>query len=149
MCEEVLKNVVQIAIVVKNLDKAIAVWSKVLGVKPSRVTETGRWEETKMMFMGSPSEGRARLAFFNLNNIVVELIEPIDGPSTWKEFLEKYGQGIHHIAFDISGKSECINRFIEAGGRIQQSGLFRGGRYIYIDAKESLGAIVEILEHYE
>jgi hypothetical protein len=43
-----------------------------------------------MMFRGSPSQGRAKLAFFNLNNIVLEIIEPIGGPSTWSEFLEKH-----------------------------------------------------------
>ena len=148
MCEEVFKNVIQIAIVVKDIDKAVRLWSKILGVEPSRVTETRDWEETKMEFMGSPSRGRAKLAFFNLNNIVIELIEPIGGPSTWREFLDKNGQGIHHIAFDISGNPECINRFIDAGGYIQQSGRFSGGRYIYVDARETLGAIVELLEHY-
>ncbi|MCS7111526.1 MAG: VOC family protein [Ignisphaera sp.] len=147
MCEELLKSVAQIAIVVKDLNKAIDSWSRILGVKPSRVTETDRWEETKMQFMGSPSRGRARLAFFNLNNIVIELIEPIDGPSTWREFLEKHGQGIHHIAFDVRERSECIDRFIGAGSYIQQTGMFRGGRYTYIDARETLGAIIELLEH--
>jgi hypothetical protein len=44
-----------------------------------------------MMFRGSPSQGRAKLAFFNLNNIVLEIIEPIGGLSTWSEFLEKHG----------------------------------------------------------
>lgn len=149
MCEEMFKSIIQIAIVVKDLDKAIDAWSSVLGVKPSRVTETGELEETRMRFMGSPSRGRAKLAFFNLNNIVLELIEPIDGPSTWSEFLGKYGQGLHHIAFDISDKPECIDRIIEGGGSIQQEGMFKGGRYIYIDARESLGAIIELLEHYK
>jgi hypothetical protein len=44
-----------------------------------------------MMFRGSPSQGRAKLAFFNLNNIVLEVIEPIGGLSTWSKFLEKLG----------------------------------------------------------
>jgi hypothetical protein len=44
-----------------------------------------------MMFRGSPSQGRAKLAFFNLNNIVLEIIEPIGGLSTWSKFLEKHG----------------------------------------------------------
>ncbi len=149
MCEEAFKNVIQIAIVVKDISKAVEAWSKILGMKPQRITETREWEETKMSFMGAPSKGRAKLAFFNLNNIVIELIEPIDGPSTWREFLDKHGQGIHHIAFDISGNADCIKKILEIGGYMQQSGMFSGGRYTYIDAREVLGAIIELIEHYE
>jgi len=148
MCENDLRNVVQIGIVVDNIERAAESWSKLLGVEPPKIVETGPWEETKMEFRGSPSGGRAKLAFIKLENIVIELIEPIGGPSTWREFLEKHGPGIHHIAFDVDKPEECLKKLEDLGARIEQRGQFRGGYYIYIDARKSLGAIVEILHHY-
>jgi len=150
MCIDLFRTVVQIAIVVKDLDKAVEYWSKILGLKPSAVVETKSYEDTKMMFRGYPSFGRARLAFFNLNNVVLELIEPIGGPSTWSEFLEKYGNGLHHIAFDLSNNPECVDKVIkEIDGEVQQSGFFESGRYVYVDARKTLGAIVEFLVHFK
>jgi len=148
MCENDLKNVVQIGIVVDNIEKAVEFWSKLLGVETPRIIETGPLEETKMEFRGNKSSGRAKLAFIKLENIVIELIEPIDGPSTWREFLENHGPGIHHIAFDVGKPEECLEKLENLGARIEQKGMFRGGYYVYIDARKSLGAIIEILHHY-
>ncbi len=148
MCNEDLKNVVQIGIVVDNIEKAVELWSKLLGLEIPRIIETGVWEETKMEFRGNPSRGRAKLALIKLNNIVIELIEPIDGPSTWREFLENHGPGVHHIAFNVSKPEECVRKLEDLGARIEQKGMFRGGYYIYIDARKSLGAIIELLHHY-
>jgi catechol 2,3-dioxygenase-like lactoylglutathione lyase family enzyme len=150
MCVDPLRTVVQVAIVVRDLNKAVEYWSKILGLKPSAIVETENYEKTKMMFRGSPSQGRAKLAFFNLNNIVLELIEPIGGPSTWSEFLEKHGDGLHHIAFNFSENPECVDKIIkEIDGEIQQRGFSKGGKYIYVDARKSLGAIIEFLIRFK
>ncbi|OGD24120.1 MAG: hypothetical protein A2Y69_08870 [Candidatus Aminicenantes bacterium RBG_13_59_9] len=41
-----------------------------------------------------------------LKNITLELIEPDRNPSTWREFLDAKGEGIHHVAFEIKGMDE-------------------------------------------
>jgi len=117
-----LRNVVQIGIVVDNIERATEFWSKLLGVEPPKIVETGPLEETKMEFRRSPSGGRAKPTFIKLENIVIELIEPIGGPSTWGEFLEKHGPGIHHIAFDVSKPEECLKELEDLGARIRAEG---------------------------
>jgi len=98
-----------------------------------------------MAFRGEPSEGRARLAFFNLENIALELIQPIGAPSTWRDFLERCNEGIHHIAFQVDNLEEVLEKFGKIGVDVEQRGEFKGGCYTYTNSKSELGAIVELL----
>jgi catechol 2,3-dioxygenase-like lactoylglutathione lyase family enzyme len=140
-----LRRVTQIAIVVKDIERARAVWAELLGVEEQPIVEIESWESTHMMFRGKPSKGRAKLSFFNLENIVLELIQPIDGPSTWQNFLEKYGEGIHHIAFHVENLEETLEKFRRMGIKVEQKGEFKGGCYVYTNSKSELGAIIELL----
>ncbi|MBS7649148.1 MAG: VOC family protein [Candidatus Bathyarchaeia archaeon] len=142
------ENVVQIGIIVSDIEKARNSWAKLLGLEPQPIIETDDWELTRMTFRGKPSPGRAKLTFFKLENIVIELIQPIDGPTTWWDFLDKHGNGIHHIAFVTKNVNESIKILSELGAVEEQKGLFRGGGYIYLDARKSLGTILELL-YYE
>jgi methylmalonyl-CoA/ethylmalonyl-CoA epimerase len=56
-----------------------------------------------------PSKARVRQAFFHFDNISLELLEPVGGPSTWKEFLDSNGEGVHHIAFEIRDMDDRIS----------------------------------------
>ena len=143
-----LRKIAQIALVVKDIERAKAVWARLLGVEEPAITETESWESTHMTFEGVPSEGRAKLSFFNFENIVLELIEPIGGPSTWQDFLEKRGEGIHHIAFQVEDLEETLERFEKIEVGIEQKGEFKGGCYVYTDSKSELGAVIELLHSY-
>ena len=138
-------RLVQVALVVRDIESAARLWAELLGVEAPPIIETAEWEETHMTFRGAPSRGRAKLAFFNLGGVTLELIEPIGGPSTWSEFLERHGSGIHHIAFVVDDMEAAIRRLQELGGELVQRGDFEGGSYAYVDARGSLGAIVELL----
>ena len=96
------------------------------------------------MYRGKRTNARAKLAFFKFDNIVLELIEPIGGPSTWKEFLDNNGVGIHHLAFNFKSFEEAKDALEKIGGEVVQEGKFEGGGYIYVYSKK-LGAIIELL----
>jgi catechol 2,3-dioxygenase-like lactoylglutathione lyase family enzyme len=145
MSAQGFNEVVQVAMVVPDIQSAVKLWASVLKVKEPEIMETDEWEKTNMTFRGVPSRGRAKLAFFRLGNITIELIQPMGGPSTWSEFLEKHGPGIHHIAFNVGNVDEALRMLKEAGGLIEQEGKFKGGGYIYVDARRSLGAMIELL----
>jgi catechol 2,3-dioxygenase-like lactoylglutathione lyase family enzyme len=140
-----LKRVTQIAIVVRDIEKAGAIWSKLLGLKKPSIVETEGPETTHMTFRGKPSKGRARLCFLNLENLVLELIQPVDGPSTWQDFLDRRGEGIHHIAFHVGNLEKTLERLGKIGIKPEQKGDFEGGCYVYTDSKNELGAIIELL----
>ncbi|MBO3809939.1 MAG: VOC family protein [Candidatus Brockarchaeota archaeon] len=141
------RRVTQIGIVVRNIEKSVETWGKLLGVKASGIVETGPLEETGMKYKGRAAEGRAKLAFLQLENITIELIEPVGGPSTWRDFLEKHGEGVHHIAFNVENMEHAENSLREIGVEIEQEGFFTGGAYAYTDPESPLGIIIELLTH--
>jgi methylmalonyl-CoA epimerase len=140
-----LKRVIQIAIVVRDIERARAIWSELLGVEKQAIQETESWESTHMTFKGKPSKGRAKLTFLNLENLVLEFIQPVDGPSTWQAFLEKHGEGIHHIAFQVENLEETLEKFRKMGVKVEQKGDFKEGCYVYTNPESDLVAIIELL----
>jgi hypothetical protein len=144
------KEMVQVGIIVKDIEKSAKQWAAFLGEeKTPDIFLAAESELNPTEYKGKRTDASARLAFFQLDNITVELIEPVGGPSTWQEFLETKGEGIHHIAFNIMGMKSYIKAFGENGIPMIQHGGWDTGEYSYMDGSENLALIIELLEHYE
>ncbi len=141
-------RVTQIGVVVQDIEKASQAYSEFLGMGKPQWFLTDTVDKAHTVFKGESTEARAKLAFFELNNITIELIEPVGGPSTWQEFLETKGEGIHHIAFEIKDMDKKIELLMGGGMSLLQKGDYEGGRYSYMDAGEDLGLILELLENF-
>lgn len=139
-------TVTQIAIVVRDIEQKKRAWAEVFGLPVPEVITTATPDQTHIQFKGKPTEARAKLAFFEMGNVTVELIEPVGGPSTWRAFLDRHGEGVHHIAFKVKNTEETVG-FLEGKHiRVEQQGDFVGGKYTYLDASRPLGVILELLE---
>jgi methylmalonyl-CoA/ethylmalonyl-CoA epimerase len=148
LTDEQFRRVSQIGIVVKNIEKTRANWAKLLGVQEPPITETEDLETTHTTFRGKPSRARAKLAFFELENITLELIEPIGEPSTWQEFADRTGGGIHHVAFNVENLDGALENLGKAGIGIEQRGDYKGGCYVYVDSTSKLGGMIELLHSH-
>jgi len=140
-------TIAQIGIIVGDIEAKARAWSEILGLPLPDIRETEGHEATQAQYDGQPMEARARLAFFRFDNIQVELIEPIDGPSTWRDQLERHGDSLHHIAFRIDGMGERVAYLEGHGVSLVQTGEYTGGRYAYLDGVGRLGTILELLEN--
>ena len=105
---------------------------------------TDEYDKARTEFEGEPTEAQAKLAFFRLENLTIELIEPVGKKSTWYAHLKKHGEGFHHIAFDVEGMDKSIVYLENRGGKLVQKGDFTGGSYSYVDMPE-VGLIFELL----
>jgi len=95
---------------------------------------------------GKATDARAKLAFFQMGEqLSLELIEPIGGPSTWQEFLDTHGEGVHHIAFRVKGTDSILAQLESKGLTTVQTGDHTGGRYAYVDAMDTLKIFLELL----
>jgi len=141
-------RIVQVGVVVKDIEKASAAYAALLGVAAPEWSWTDTEDKAHTQFRGKPSPARAKLAFIELKNITLELIEPDSNPSTWREFLDAKGEGVHHIAFEIKGMDEKIALLGKNGLPLIQKGDYEGGRYAYIDGTARLGLILELLENF-
>lgn len=141
-------KVVQVGIVVKDIEKASRAYAEILGLEVPAWSLTDTYDKAHTEFRGKPSEARAKLVFFELENLTIELIEPVGGPSTWREFLDEHGQGVHHIAFEVKGMDEKIKLLGDRGISLLQKGDYEGGRYAYVDGTKNLAVILELLENF-
>ena len=140
-------TVAQIGIVVRDIAATAKTWAMLLGVPIPEITTTAPFDEARTEVQGEPSTARAKLAFFHLDNVQIELIEPIGGPSTWRDHLDRHGESLHHIAFRMEGLGDTLASLDAAGIPLVQRGEFTGGRYAYVDGSSRLGTILELLEH--
>jgi len=144
----VSKAITQVAVVVKDIDKARNAWAELLGVKVPEVSIAESHFSRPTLYKGNPSDAKAKLAFFSMDNLQIELIQPLGGKSTWQDYLDTYGEGIHHIAFAVKDIDGIEKRFELQGNPTIQRGGWDGGAYSYIDASKDLGCMLELLENF-
>jgi len=142
------KTITQVAVIVKDINKARNAWAEVLGVKAPEVSVAESHFSRPTLYRGSPSDAKAKLAFFEMGNLQIELIQPLGGKSTWQDYLDKHGEGIHHVAFAVKNIDGVEKKFELQGMPTVQRGGWDGGAYSYIDASEKLGCFLELLENY-
>jgi 4-hydroxyphenylpyruvate dioxygenase-like putative hemolysin len=112
------------------------------------VSLTDPVEQAHTVYNGSPSPARAKLAFIQMGQVSIELIEPVGGPSTWKDFLDQHGEGVHHIAFQVKDTPKVVAGLNEKQIPLVQQGDYTGGMYSYLDSAPQLGVILELLENF-
>ncbi|MGC9348454.1 MAG: VOC family protein [Anaerolineae bacterium] len=139
--------VTQIAIVVKDIDKTSEAFSRIFGVpKPEPILSGG--PEANATYRGEPTDARAKLAFIDMGQVTIELIEPLGGDSVWQEVLDEKGEGVHHIAFQVKGTDEVTDYLATHEVPVIQQGYYTGGMYTYVDSEPALGVMLELLENF-
>jgi len=107
-----LPPISQIGVVVKDMDQAVEYYSSLFGIGPFTVYE---FVPEKHWFMEEPSYLKLMMGKATWGNLEFELIQPIEGRSFHKEFLETHGEGIQHLGFFVPNYDEMFNQFLKAG----------------------------------
>lgn len=131
----ILKKVDHIGIAVKNLDETIPYYTETLGLSVLKIEEVA-------------SES-VRVAFIDAGNVKLELLEPMSKQSAIHSFIEKKGEGIHHIAFGVEGIEERMKELREKGIRVlnEQPKIGAGGAQVaFLHPKSSFGVLYELCD---
>lgn len=137
----------QIAIVVRDIDQALEAYTRVLGWGPWNVYEHKPPALHDTYLHGEPTEYTMLGAETHVGPIVVELLQPVHGPSIYKEWLEEHGEGLHHIAVmrptpEESDATRAHFAGLDAGvlmeGRIGET-----IQFYYLDTEPLLKVILE------
>ena len=139
--------ITQIGILVHDVEKVSEAYAKFFGVEKPTPFWTDVQELAQTEFNGEPSPARAKLAFFDMGSLQLELIEPDQHPSTWRNHLNEHGEGPHHIAFIIDGMKEKVALMESRNMPLVQKGEYTGGRYAYMDTFKDLKIMLELLEN--
>lgn len=145
------KKFSQIGIIVRDLEKARKVFAQLFDSEIPSIHSCGG-PQAHTQYKGKPApKAKSLLAFIDLApGIQLELIEPTEGGSIWKDYLTEKGEGLHHIAFHVNNTQEVLQACETFGMSVLQSGLYDDGRgqYTYLDGGDFLNCIIELLEDF-
>jgi methylmalonyl-CoA/ethylmalonyl-CoA epimerase len=128
-------NVEHIGIAVKDLEAAKVTYEKLLGTRCYKVEEV-------------QSEG-VSTAFFKSGTNKIELLEATNPESAIAKFIEKRGEGIHHIAFDVDDIDAEMKRLSEEGFTILNATPKRGADnklVCFVHPKGTNGVLIELCQ---
>ena len=129
---------IEIAIVTRDAARTMAgLWR--LGIEPWRIYTFGPENTINQTFRGEASAFVMRVCFAEAGGMIWELIEPVSGRTIFEEFLDRHGEGIHHVAFDCNHVpfAERIAGFEKRGFTLAQSGSWMGSNHFAFFETES------------
>lgn len=139
----------QVGIVVRDLERSARKLSETLGAGPWRIFTYSGEVLSERTYRGEPGTFSVRIAL-NSQEPMIELLQPLEGPSIYHEWLDRQGEGLHHLAFWVESLDDAIESMARAGFALLQSGRGFGasgdGGFAYFDTEAELGVIYEAVE---
>jgi methylmalonyl-CoA/ethylmalonyl-CoA epimerase len=139
-------EIYQIGIVVRDLQKAVDNYWATMGIGPWQIVRMEPPILTDVNLRGKPVEASMLAAIAQSGNIQLELIEPLKGPSIWKEFLEVRGEGLHHVQSHVQDPKMVLTAFKEMGVNVLMNGKIGPNIFYYMDTEPLLGIIYEFID---
>ena len=127
-----MKQIDHIAIAVKSLQESIKVYTSLLGVETELETITAE---------------KVNTAVYDLDGVSLELIEPIGDDSPITKFLQKKGEGLHHVCLKVDSLEETMTELKEKGIDIidETPKIGAGGtKIVFIHPKSTGGVLFEL-----
>ncbi|MDR3376046.1 MAG: VOC family protein [Ancalomicrobiaceae bacterium] len=137
-------SVIQIAHVVRNLDEAMKAYHETLGMGPWNVYKFAPPDVRDSEVNGKPSDHAYWLAVTWRDGIQFELIQPGTGRSIYDDFLDKHGEGLHHLKLYYTDCAKALADYTKRGFKIIQSGKFDEDEFYYLDTEKTLGYVIEL-----
>ncbi len=138
---------IQINIVVKDIEKAAKKWADLLGI-PMPEIHKGHLEgskEYKYEYRGEAISSDLLVCNIDMGSFALELHQPVGGPSTFQEFIDAHGNGVHHIGFEVGGKrDDIISELEEEGYQVRTVGYYPGSSWTIVDTEDDFGVNLNI-----
>lgn len=135
------KKFIMMCIIVKDIEEAAEKWAKVLGVEKPGIIVNHLEGGDDYKYRGKPISCDLKVSCIQMDGWLLELHEVVSGESSYKEFVEKHGYGLHHIAFEVGDKREDILKGLsDEGFDVDRTvGFYPGSSWTIIDTEESMG----------
>ncbi len=128
-------HIEHIGIAVKSLDEAIPFYEKAFGLECYAVEEV--------------AEQKVKTAFFMVGQTKIELLESTDPEGPVGKFIEKKGEGVHHVAFAVENLAEKLVSIQEAGVKVIDKTPRQGAEGLnigFLHPKSTFGVLTELCE---
>lgn len=142
-----VRSVSQVGIVVKNVEEVVENYWNLLGIGPWTILTSKSPYSYDMTYHGRSAPHEFKVALTQVGPLELELMETIQGPTAYNDFIAKHGEGIHHLQYQVDSV-EVIDKHVETlakrgfpslgGGRFGSD-----GGWSYTDTTSALKAIWE------
>ena len=129
-----IKGVHHIAIAVRNTDEMLATYEGVFNLKPSHSEVV--------------PEQRVKATLIPVGNVEIELLEPTDPEGPVAKFIERRGEGLHHICLEVENIDEELRSLAAKGVELIDKEPRRGvaGRIGFIHPRSTKGVLIELAQ---
>ena len=140
------KGFIQINIVVSDIERAAEKWADLLGIEKPQIRVNHLEGGENYKYRGRPVSCDLMVCNIALVNFVIELHEPAGGESSFQEFLDKHGNGVHHIGFEVGDKRDAVIAELAAAGydTDRTVGIYPGSSWTIVDGEDDLGVNLNI-----
>jgi methylmalonyl-CoA/ethylmalonyl-CoA epimerase len=130
-----IERISHIGIAVRQWDQQVAFYQDVLGLKLLQIEEV--------------PEQKVRVAMFQVGEVVIELLGPLSEDSPVGKFLEKQGEGLHHLAYLVQDLAGTLQSLSEKGvalvDKTPRPGA-HGHRIAFLHPRSTFGVLTELCE---
>lgn len=139
-------RICHVEIIVRDIEQGVKNWSEILGLPKPDIWNLPPNTEVPVYTKGEYSNhSDTRLAVFQLENTLIELVQPGDAPSPFKERLDKHGEGVMHLAFVVPDREKANQSLREIGAPpCHHIGYWPDGTYAFYDTTPQLGLEINI-----
>ncbi|OIP88285.1 MAG: methylmalonyl-CoA epimerase [Syntrophaceae bacterium CG2_30_58_14] len=130
-----MKKIEHIGVAVQNIEKSIPLFRDLLGIPIEKVYASDAI--------------KTKIAFFPLGDATIELIEAMDPSSPVAKFIQKRGEGIHHICFGVENVEAALRHFEAKGIDLldrKPRRMENGDLIAFLNPKSTNGVLIELVE---
>ena len=129
-----LSHIEHLGIAVKSIEESLPYYDGVLGLK---------------CYIEEVADQKVKTAFLRVGQTKIELLEATSPDSTIAKFIEKRGEGIHHIAFAVPNTDEALQEVAEKGVQLIDKHSRKGAEGLnigFLHPKSTLGVLTELCD---
>jgi Glyoxalase/Bleomycin resistance protein/Dioxygenase superfamily len=138
------RRIMQIGYVVKDVEKSIEDYSQQLGIGPWDLYTFCAPDLRDAVYRGRPATHKFIIALVWNKTTQLELIQPVTGTNIYTEFLERHGDGLHHVKEWVDDCQKELEAYQARGIGVIQSGKFDEDENYYLDTESTFGFVYEI-----
>lgn len=140
------KNYMQICIVVADIEKAARTWANLLGIEMPVISPKRLEGGEHYRYHGQPISCDLKVCNIEMEGWVLELHQPCGGPSSFQDYLDKHGNGVHHIGFRVGDERDAMVEELTAAGvdADRTIGINPGRTWTIVDLEDTIGVNINL-----
>jgi methylmalonyl-CoA/ethylmalonyl-CoA epimerase len=143
-----INRISKVGIVTRDLNKIIRNYEDHMGVGPWKVYTEESPQTCKIKMRGVEVNFRARFAVNQIDDKLLEIVQPLEGRSLYHEFLAARGEGVQYIGIGTKGLSfsQALNRFASLGCEVIMEGEMKNSHpFAFLDTAPLISTTLEVI----